>query len=167
MVVTGRPNVTLTNGAGPDATTDVVPLTSYRRVPAALATTLGELSGVRNAVADESVPVALKLPDGRISTGASADPLTGYGWQSAALTPFRLTSGHAPQASNQLVIGQSVARSTALRLGDEVRLVGRSLSPFTVVGVARPPAGNLAGYSTAFFLVRKPPPFMATPVRRT
>ena len=42
-----------------------VPLSSYRRVPARLLAALMAVPGVRDAVADQSVPVALVLPDHR------------------------------------------------------------------------------------------------------
>ena len=151
IVVTGKPDVAFTSGSGQDATTDILPLTSYRRVPATVATALGNVPGVRDAVADQSVPIALSLPNGQVATGTSAEPLTGYGWQSAVLTPFKLLSGHAPSASNQLVLGRGVARSTGLGVGDEVRLIGQPLSSFTIVGIAAAPAGDPAGTWTVFF----------------
>ena len=151
IVVTGKPDVAFTSGSGQDATTDILPLTSYRRVPSTKATALGNIPGVRDAVADQSVPVALSLPNGQVATGTSAEPLTGYGWQSAVLTPFKLLSGHAPSASNQLVLGRGVARSTGLGVGDEIRLIGQSLPSFTIVGIAAAPAGDPAGTWTLFF----------------
>lgn len=151
VVVTGNPKVTVTYGNGRAGSTDTLPLTSYRRLPASLATTLGRLPGVRAAVADTSVPVALALRDGQIASGTHAEPLTAYGWPSALLTPFTLASGHAPHGSNQLVVGSGVARSTGLRLGERVRLVGHLHSPLTVVGVADAPAGNHAGRRSVFF----------------
>ena len=151
IVVTGKPDVAFTSGSGQDATTDILPLTSYRRVPATVATALGNVPGVRDAVVDQSVPIALSLPNGQVATGTSAEPLTGYGWQSAVLTPFKLLSGHAPSASNQLVLGRGVARSTGLGVGDEVRLIGQPLFSFTIVGIAAAPAGDPAGTWTVFF----------------
>ncbi len=151
IVVTGKPDVAFTSGSGQDATTDILPLTSYRRVPATVATELGNIPGIRDAVADRSVQVALSLPDGQVAAGTSAEPLTGYGWQSAVLTPFKLLSGHAPSASNQLVLGRGVARSTGLGVGDEVCLIGQPLSSFAIVGIAASPAGDPAGTWTVFF----------------
>jgi putative ABC transport system permease protein len=150
VVVTGNPTITLTTGTGYTASTSQFPLTSYRRVPADLATTLGALPGVRTAVAEQSVPLALLLRSGRVVTGTGTEPTTGYGWPSAALTPFTLRSGHAPRGPHQLVVGAGLARSTGLGLGEQVRLVGRPSSPFTVVGIAAAPTGDPAGDWTVF-----------------
>jgi len=142
VVVTGNPNVTLS--------ASTFPLTSYRRVPADLATTLGALPGVRTAVAERSLPLALVLRSGRVVTGTSTEPMTGYSWTSAALTPFTLRSGHAPRGPRQLVVGAGLARSTGLELGQQVRLVGRASSPLAVVGIAAAPKGDPAGDWTVF-----------------
>lgn len=150
VVVTGDQSITITYGTGKNPTTDVRSLASYRRVPAALATTLAKLPGVRAAVADQSVPLALELSNGRVVTGTSVEPTTGYGWRSAALTPFRLDAGHAPAGAHELVIGRGLADSTKLRVGDEVRLAGQPLSPFSVVGIVNAPSGDPAGQWSVF-----------------
>jgi hypothetical protein len=106
---------------------------------------------VRAAVAERSVPLAFVLPSGRVVTGTSAEPATGYGWDSAILTPFTLRSGHAPLGSNQLVVGAGLARSARLELGGQVRLAGRASPPFTVVGIAAAPRGDPAGNWAVFF----------------
>ena len=155
VVVAGDPTVSLTTGSGYGASTTQVPLTSYRRVPAGIATTLGALPGVRTAVAEQSVPLALVLRGGRVVTGTSTGPATGYSWASAVLTPFTLRSGHAPLDSRQLVVGAGLARSAGLRLGAEVRLAGRKSAPFTVVGVASAPDGDPAGDWTVFLSARE------------
>jgi putative ABC transport system permease protein len=151
VVVTGNPNMRFTYGTGQGASTDTVPLPAYRRVPAGLAARLAELPGVARAIPQVSVPVALQLPGGRVVTGGPAG-LTGYGWPSAALTPFTLDSGHAPTGPGQIVVGAGVARSAGLRTGDQVRLAGASQPPYTVVGVAssgRNPAQNSSVFWSA------------------
>ncbi len=151
VVVTGQHDVTFTHGHGTSATTSRTALTNYRRLPATLATTLAAIPGVRAAVPEESIPLALQLPGGRAVTGTSAQqPVTGYSWSSAQLTPFTLSTGHAPTSKYQLVIGAALARSTGLRLGDQLHLAGRPLGPFTVVGIAAAPGHNPAGESAVF-----------------
>ena len=150
VVVTGSPYATITTGSGYSVTTSRLPLTSYRQVPADLATRLSRVPGVKSAVAQQSVPVALVLPRGRVVAGTSANPMTAYGWPSATLTPFTLRGGHAPDGPRQLVIGTGLARASALRLGDRVHLAGRDLSAFEVVGIVGAPRGNPAGDQTAF-----------------
>jgi putative ABC transport system permease protein len=151
VVVTGNPDVRFTYGHGQDASTDVVPLPVYRRLPAGLAARLAALPGVARAIPQVSVPVTLELPGGRLVTGGQVG-LTGYNWPSAALTPFTLTSGHAPLGPDQIVVGAGLARSARLRLGDQVRLAGAGQPPYTVVGVAgsgRNPAQNSALFWSA------------------
>lgn len=151
VVVTGDPDARFTYGHGQGRETDAVPLPVYRRLPTSLVTRLAALPGVARAIPQESVPVTLQLPGGRIVTGGSAG-LTGYNWPSAALTPFTLISGHAPQGPGQLVVGAGVARSAGLHPGDRVRLTGAGQPAFTVVGVAssgRNPAQDSALFWSA------------------
>ena len=100
---------------------------------------------------DVSIPLALQTPDGRVLTGSTTEPLTGYGWQSAPLTPFTIVSGHAPAGSRDMIIGSGVAQAAALQPGDTVRLAGRDLPPFTVTGVAASPSGDPADDWSVFF----------------
>lgn len=151
VVVTGNQNVSVTSGQGQNASTDVLALPAYRRLPASLATQLAAVPGVAAAVPDVSVPLALQAPHGRVMTGSAAEPLTGHGWQSAPLTPFTVVSGHAPAGSQDIVIGAGLAQAAALRPGDAVWLAGRDLPPFTVTGVAASPAGDPADDWSVFF----------------
>jgi putative ABC transport system permease protein len=151
VVVTGDQTVTVTSGSGPSAQTETVPLNSYRRLPVSVRSRLAALPGVADAVPDQSVPVALQLPDGQVMAGTPAGPLSGYGWQSAVLTPFRLRSGRAPVGPGQIVLGAGVAAAGGLRVGDHVRLAGRPRAHFTVTGIAAAPAGNASGERTVFF----------------
>jgi putative ABC transport system permease protein len=151
VIVTGNENIKVTSGKPGDRETDVLPLPTYRRVPANLATRLAAIPGVASAVADVSFPVAIVLPDGQVTDGTAASPLTGYSWHSAGLTPFRLTSGHGPADSQQVVVGAGMASAAGLRVGERIRLAGQDLSPFTVVGIAAAPSGNPAGNWTLFF----------------
>ena len=151
VLVTGNQELTVTSGSGPSATTSTVPLNDYRRLPATLLTRLTAIPGIRDAVADQAVAVALVLPDHQVVTGTSAGPLAGYGWQSAVLTPFRLRAGHAPAGPGQIVVGAGVAAATGLRPGARVSLAGRPGAMFTVAGVAAAPAGNPAGSQAVFF----------------
>lgn len=147
-VVIGEPDLTVATGPGSTAT---VPLTAYRRVPSTLATRLARLAGVKAAVAERSVPVALELAGGRVVTGTSAQPIVGYGWTSAVLAPFALRAGHPPVGSHELVVGRGLAERTGLSVGSRVRLVGRDLPAFTVTGIAAAPGHDPTGGSTVFF----------------
>jgi putative ABC transport system permease protein len=150
VVVTGNPDVRVTSGTGDNAETDVLPLPDYRRVPSGLASRLASVDGVAAAVPDVSFQVALESASRNVATGTAAEPFQAHGWASAALTPFRLTSGHAPVTASQIVLGSGVAASTGLRIGSAVRLAGQDLPPFTVVGVAAASGANPAGEWTVF-----------------
>ena len=150
VVVAGDQNVTIASGQGQSAKTDVRGLPAYRGLPASLARAAAAMPGIAVAVPDISIPLALRLNDGRILTGGPGHELTGYGWQSAVLTPFTISAGHAPAASNQIVLGDGIAQSAGLRPGDTVRLAGRDLAPFTVVGLAAAPAGDPAQDQAVF-----------------
>jgi len=119
VVVTGNLDVRVTSGTGDNVETDVLSLPDYRRVPLGLASHLASVDGVAAAVPDVSVPVALERAGGNVATGTAAEPLQAHGWDSAALTPFRLASGHAPVTASQLVLGSGVAASTGLRIGHQ------------------------------------------------
>jgi putative ABC transport system permease protein len=151
VLVTGNQALAADPGGGPSDGAVTVPLRSYRRVQAGLRTRLAAVPGIEDAVADQSVPVAIQLTDGQVITGTASEPLTGFGWQSAALTPFRLRAGHAPAGPGQIVLGAGVAAGSALHVGDRVSLTGRPDARFTVTGIAAAPAGNPAGDYAVFF----------------
>jgi len=151
VVVTGRQDLSVTIGRGDGASTDQVALPGYRRVPAALAARIAAVPGVSLAVADVSFPIALDLGPGRVVTGTTSAPVTGHGWPSAALTPFRLQAGTAPAGAGQIVIGAALARSAGLRVGSEVRLAGQDLPAFRVAGVAADGRADAASEDSVFF----------------
>ncbi|MCL2393327.1 MAG: FtsX-like permease family protein [Acidimicrobiaceae bacterium] len=151
VVITGNQKVAVTSDQDHHTSTDVVGLPAYRRLPISLARAAAAVPGVATAVPEVSIPLALQVAGGRVLSGSTAQPLTGYGWQSAPLTPFTIVSGHAPAASDQVVVGAGLARAAGLRPGDTVRLSGRDLPSFTVAGVAASPAGNPAQDQAVFF----------------
>jgi putative ABC transport system permease protein len=99
-----------------------VMLTERARVNSDLTARLAALPGVRAAIGDVSVPVLI-----------GNRPAVAHGWGSAALTPFVLTSGRAPDGPAEVVTSQPVALGTRLSFAstEPVRTV-------TVVGVAQP-----------------------------
>ncbi len=144
VVVTGNPDVRVTSGTGDNVETDVLSLPDYRRVPLGLASSLASADGVAAAVPDVSFQVALESADGNVATGTAAEPLQAHGWASAALTPFRLTSGHAPVTASQIVLGSGVAASTGLRIGS-AGWRARTFLPSRWLAWPRPPAPTRPG----------------------
>jgi putative ABC transport system permease protein len=158
VVIAGAPSAAVTVGRGQNAQLESLTLPAYRRLSAGLAGQVAAVPGVARATGDVSFPVALGSRGGGFDSGTAAAPLTGHGWASAALTPFRLVAGRPPVSDRGIVIGSGVASADRLRVGDRVRLAGLGLPPaspsplFTVTGVAaaRGPAAA-ASRDSVFF----------------
>jgi putative ABC transport system permease protein len=147
VVVTGSQQLAV--GTGDSAQS--VPLPGYRTVPDSLAARIAALPGVRAAIGDESFPMALTLPGGRVTTGTATAPLAGHSWASARLTPFRITRGTVPGGAGQIVVGAQLARQAGLRPGSQVRLAGQDLPAFRVTGIASDGRADAASASSVFF----------------
>ncbi|MCX5385385.1 FtsX-like permease family protein [Streptomyces sp. NBC_00083] len=105
------------------------------RVPldASLATTIKTLPGVADAVPDLSFDATLA------HDGAAAGPLkvTGHGWSSAKLGPYRLTAGTAPTGPGQVVLDARLAAKAGIGAGQRVQLlVHGGAKTLTVAGLA-------------------------------
>ena len=117
------------------------------RVSAQLAGSILRVPGVARVVADRSVYAQLVDSRGRVLERHDGVTSVGHGWSSAALTPYKLASGHAPQGSTEVVVDTQLAARGALHLGDRVRILTRTApQTFTVAGTAsaRPGAGPSA-----------------------
>jgi putative ABC transport system permease protein len=108
------------------------------RVDTALAARLATAPGVGQVVRDVSVRTEV-LAGGRAVAGPGDHPTFAHGWSSAALTPFALATGRAPERPGELVIDSGLARRGGLRVGARVRLGSvEPAVPATVVGIAAP-----------------------------
>ncbi|MGO2542394.1 MAG: FtsX-like permease family protein [Specibacter sp.] len=98
------------------------------------------LPDVASVVADTTVPM---------SWGGS--PIEAHGWSSAALTPYRISHGHAPLAANEVVVdGNLVPRTT---LGATITLAhGGTDGDYRVVGIAAAASGNQPARAEHVFL---------------
>lgn len=106
------------------------------RVPAALATRLATVPGVRSAVADISVPTEVVGDHGPVP-GPTGHPTYLHGWSSAALTPLRLQAGRPPAAPREVVVDAGLAARGGLRVGAQIRLAASGRGrPLTLVGIA-------------------------------
>jgi putative ABC transport system permease protein len=98
------------------------PVTEPSRIASGAADRLRAVPGVRAVVADVSFPVL--LPSGRT--------LTGHGWDSAALRPYELSAGRAPQAPDEVVL----SRSAGVALGTTVKVqTSGAPRPYRVSGI--------------------------------
>src|SRR3954468_16325543 len=119
-----RADPTVTIGQGEDAErVDVIP---GPRPPVAAVERAAAVPGVARAVGDIAFPAGAWTAGGRHLKAHAADRLIGHGWNSAALTPYHLTSGHSPSETSDVVAD--------VRLGTRV---GATLTIVTPAGEAR------------------------------
>ncbi|MFE2763512.1 FtsX-like permease family protein [Streptomyces halstedii] len=108
------------------------------RLDRALVARAAAAEGVAVAVADDSVPVAL----------GDGVPATARSWESAALTPYRLTEGRAPGGAGEVVLDADAAPA-GVRPGGTVTLrADGAARSYTVSGLAEARGG--AGYPAVF-----------------
>ncbi|WP_370114629.1 FtsX-like permease family protein [Streptacidiphilus sp. MAP12-33] len=121
-------------------------------LPADKVAAVAAVPGVKAAVGDVDVELSVLNSDGGVVGGANGYPVYGHGWTSAELGPFRVGTGHAPTAPDEVVLDSGLAWRAHLSTGSTVRLVvGSNASTYRVVGIADPPPGGLARQSALFF----------------
>ncbi|MFW6691986.1 ABC transporter permease [Streptomyces sp. MAR4 CNX-425] len=109
----------------------------------ALAEAVRDVPGVERAV-PERVFAAAVLGDG------DAPEARGHGWSSAAVTPYELTAGRAPDGPRDVVLDEATAGAYGLRPGDEVRVAARGgAEAYRLTGVVR--TGHAVGRGAVFF----------------
>ncbi|MCM2578002.1 FtsX-like permease family protein [Streptomyces meridianus] len=118
------------------------PLPEHRPLAARTVHDVAAVPGVRTAVGDYDVEVAVTPVTDR-SGAARTTPSSGHAWDSAALAPLRLTDGHPPRSRDEIVVESALARAAGLRTGDEVRVTRASVpAVYRVSGIAASPAGD-------------------------
>jgi putative ABC transport system permease protein len=112
-----RADPTVTIGRGEDAEDlDAAPAP---RLPAATVERAAAVPGVARAIGDIAFAAGAWDAGGRRLDAAHADRLVGHGWDSAALTPFRLTAGRAPGGPRDVVADARLGT----RVGATLRIV--------------------------------------------
>ncbi|KUN84133.1 ABC transporter permease [Streptomyces bungoensis] len=110
------------------------PLAERAWLPAGLGRTLAGTPGVARVVPELTFPAVPLPPDG--TGGRTA---YGHAWESAALTPYRLTAGRAPTAGTDVVIDRYLAERGRLEPGDRLTVQStRAPRTYRVSGVAAP-----------------------------
>ncbi|GAX51793.1 ABC transporter permease [Streptomyces olivochromogenes] len=105
------------------------------QLAADVVTEVTAVPGVASAVTDLSFTAAL-AKDG----GAAGGEVTGHGWSSARLSPYRLTAGAKPTTDGQIVLGAGLAKSTGLGVGDRVALRAHgTAATYAISGLAAGP----------------------------
>lgn len=110
------------------------------RVDTALVERIKAVEGVTDAVTDVSFPAAVL---GDEQAGAQ---LTGHGWSSTKLAPYRVEQGKAPSAAGEIALDARFAGQNGVRVGQELRLALRGTADtYRVTAlVSRPASGDPA-----------------------
>ncbi|MDO5498309.1 MAG: ABC transporter permease [Propionibacteriaceae bacterium] len=110
------------------------------RLPGDLASRIGALDEVELAVADHHVPLAVAVPD------QPPVPVSGHGWDTAALGEFRITEGRAPEHPGEVVLTTGLAARLKARPGDTIR-ASHAAQPadYRVVGITSNGGAERAG----------------------
>ncbi|GAA0339978.1 ABC transporter permease [Streptomyces blastmyceticus] len=113
---------------------------------------VARVPGVKAAIGELTFPANAVTSDGRILKGTDGKASYGHAWESAALTPFALAEGRAPQGAGEVVLDRELARRAGVRVGDRLSVQATDApAGYTVVGVAAPSGGDLKQQSSLFF----------------
>ena len=124
--------------------------------PAATVERVADVPGVARAVGDIAFPAGAWNEQGSPCSAERADRLIGHGWDSAALTPYQLTSGRAPSGPRDVVadarLGTRVGADAADRQPDRRRALPRDRPR------RRPRRSAIESQAAVFFTARRSPP---------
>ncbi|MFF4517074.1 ABC transporter permease [Streptomyces mirabilis] len=112
------------------------PIAERAWLPGDLATELRKVPGVREVIPELTFLAQPLAPGGAIDKDR---PAYGHAWDSAALTPYTLTTGTAPKADGDLVIDRRLAERAHLEPGDRLTVQStQSPRTYRVTGIAAP-----------------------------
>ncbi|WP_405882918.1 ABC transporter permease [Streptomyces sp. NBC_01384] len=124
------------------------PIAERAWLPDDLATRLRQVPGVREVI-PELTFLAEPLTPG--ATVGKDRPAYGHAWDSAALTPYTLTTGTAPKADGDLVVDRYLAERAHLEPGDRLTVQStQSPRTYRVTGIAAP-AQDVRHQTALFF----------------
>lgn len=112
------------------------PIAERAWLPGDLATELRKVPGVREVIPELTFLAEPLAPGGAVDKDR---PAYGHAWDSAALTPYTLTTGTAPKADGDLVIDSRFAERAHLGPGDRLTVQStQSPRTYRVTGTAAP-----------------------------
>ncbi|MFH8446978.1 ABC transporter permease [Streptomyces sp. NPDC018026] len=115
------------------------PIAERAWLAASLAETLAGTPGVARVIPELTFPATPLTGTGGGDTGADGRAAYGHAWESAALTPYRLTSGTAPEAATDVVVDRHLAERARLAPGDRLTVQStRAPRSYRVSGIAAP-----------------------------
>ncbi|MFE4627896.1 ABC transporter permease [Streptomyces mirabilis] len=110
------------------------PIAERAWLPGDLATELRKVPGVREVIPELTFLAEPLAPGGPVDKDR---PAYGHAWDSAALTPYSLTTGTAPKADGDLVIDRRLAERAHLEPGDRLTVQStQSPRTYRVTGIA-------------------------------
>lgn len=123
------------------------PIAERAWLPGDLATELRKVPGVREVVPELTFLAEPLAPGGAVDKDR---PAYGHAWDSAALTPYTLTTGTAPKADGDLVIDRRLAERAHLEPGDRLTVQStQSPRTYRVTGITAP--AHEVRHQTALF----------------
>jgi putative ABC transport system permease protein len=112
------------------------PIAERAWLPDDLAARLRRVPGADRVVPELTFLAEPLTPDGAVEKNR---PAYGHAWDSAALTPYRLTKGTAPKADSDLVVDRHFAERAHLVPGDRLTVQStRSPRTYRITGIAAP-----------------------------
>ncbi|MGW0580645.1 ABC transporter permease [Streptomyces sp. NPDC002920] len=132
------------------------PIAERAWLPAGLGARIADTPGVARVVPELTFLAEPLARDG--TPVADGPPVYGHGWDSAALTPYRLTMGTAPKGATDVVVDRGLAERAHLAPGDRLTVQStQAPRTYRVSGVAAP--ATAVRHQTSLF-------FSATEARR-
>ncbi|MFH9090709.1 FtsX-like permease family protein [Streptomyces sp. NPDC017673] len=110
------------------------PVAERAWLPERLRGTLAHTPGVARVVPELTFPAQPLTP-----AGTGGRTAYGHAWDSAALTPYRLTAGRSPRAAGDVVLDGDLAARARLRPGDRLTVQStQAPRTYRITGIATP-----------------------------
>ncbi|WP_416978117.1 FtsX-like permease family protein [Streptomyces sp. T028] len=115
------------------------PIAERAWLPAGLGNTLARLPGTARVIPELTFLAQPLTPAGTAETADDGRPAYGHAWDSAALTPYRLTAGTAPEKATEVVVDRDLAERAHLAPGDRLTVQStQAPRTYRVSGTAAP-----------------------------
>ncbi|WP_055589112.1 ABC transporter permease [Peterkaempfera griseoplana] len=112
------------------------PVAERAWLPAGAARTLARTPGVARVI-----PELTFLAEPLVPAGTGGRDAYGHSWESAALTPYRLTTGTAPRTATDVVVDRYLAARAHLGVGDRLTVQStQAPRSYRISGIAAPDA---------------------------
>jgi len=115
------------------------PIAERAWLPEDLRNRLQNLPGASRVISELTFLAQPLTPPGVAGAVEKSRPAYGHAWASAALTPYRLTTGTAPKTDTDLVVDRHLAERAHLEPGDHLTVQStRSPRTYRITGIAAP-----------------------------